>query len=59
MNGQRMRYKKSVAKMPEPVLLSQCPEIKLDLRGLMECAKEKGVRVIKLTEKEKAAFIRE
>nr|WP_305132813.1 hypothetical protein [uncultured Acetatifactor sp.] len=54
-----MRYKKSVAKMPEPVLLSQCPEIKLDLRGLMECAKEKGVRVIKLTEKEKAAFIRE
>lgn len=59
MNGQMMRYKKSVAKMPEPVLLSHCPQIKLDLRGLMEYAQEKGVRVIELTEKENAAFIRE
>lgn len=59
MNGQMMRYKESLAKMPEPILLSQCPQVKLDLRGLMEYAKEKGVKVIELTEKEKAAFIRE
>lgn len=28
-------------------------------RGLMQYAKEKGVKVIELTEKEKAAFIKE
>lgn len=59
MNGQMKRYKESLAKMPEPILLSQCPKIKLDLRGLMQNAKEKGVKVIELTEKEKAAFIME
>jgi len=53
------RYKESLAKTPDPILLSQCPKIKLDLRGLMQYAKEKGVKVIELTEKEKAAFIKE
>ena len=59
MNGQMRRYKESLAKMPEPILLSQFPKVKLDLRGLMQYAKEKGVKVIELTEKEKAAFIKE
>ena len=59
MNGQMRRYKESLAKMPEPILLSQCPKVKLDLRGLMQYAKEKGVKVIELTEKEKASFIKE
>ena len=59
MNGQMKRYKESLAKMPDPVVLSQCPKINLDLRGLMQYAKEKGVKVIELTEKEKAAFIRQ
>ena len=59
MNGQMRRYKESLAKTPDPILLSQCPKIKLDLRGLMQYAKEKGVKVIELTEKEKAAFIKE
>ena len=59
MNGQMKRYKVSLANMPEPILLSQCPKIKLDLRGLMKYAREKGVKVIELTEKEKEAFIRD
>ncbi len=59
MNGQMKRYKESLANMPEPILLSQCPKIKLDLRGLMKYAREKGVKVIELTEKEKEAFIRD
>ena len=58
MNGQMRKYKESLAKTPEPILLSQCPKIKLDLRGLMQYAKEKGVQVIELTEKEKSAFIK-
>lgn len=59
MNGQMRRYKESLAKMPEPILLSQSPKIKLDLRGLMQYAKKKGVKVIELTEKEKAMFVEE
>lgn len=59
MNGQMRRYKESLAKMPEPILLSQSPKIKLDLRGLMQYAKKKGVKVIELTEKEKAMFVKE
>lgn len=58
MNGQMKRYKESLASMPEPILLSQCPNIKLDLRGLMQYAKEKGVKVIELTDSEKAEFIK-
>ena len=59
MNGQMKKYKESLAHMPEPILLSQCPKINLDLRGLMQYAKAKGMKVIELTDKEKAAFIRE
>lgn len=58
MNGQMKKYKESLLHMPEPILLSQCSKIKLDLRGLMQYAKEKGVKVIDLTENEKAAFIK-
>ena len=59
MNGQMKKYRESLANMSEPVLLSQCPKIHLDLKGLMLYAKEKGVKVVELTEKEKAAFIKE
>lgn len=59
MNGQMRRYKESLTKMSEPILISQCPKVKLDLRGLMQYAKEKGVKVIELTEKEKEAFIKD
>ncbi|MBD5461432.1 MAG: hypothetical protein HDR26_10900 [Lachnospiraceae bacterium] len=59
MNGQMKKYKESLANMSGPILLSQCPKVRLDLRGLMQYAKEKGVKVIELTEKEKAAFIKE
>ena len=59
MNGQMRRYKESLEKMPDPILLSQCPKVRLDLRGLMQYAKEKGVKVVELTEIEKAAFINE
>ena len=59
MTGQMRRYKESLAKMSDPVLLSQCPKVRLDLRGLMRYAKEKGVKVTDLTEKEKAVFIKD
>ncbi len=59
MNGPMKKYRESLANMSDPILLSQCPKIRLDLRGLMQYAEDKGVKVIELTEKEKAAFIKE
>ena len=38
MNGQMKKYKDSLSTMQGPILLSQCPDIKLDLRGLMKYA---------------------
>lgn len=58
MNGQMKKYRNSLAAMQGPILLSQCPDIKLDLRGLMNYAKEKGVKVIELSKAEKASFIK-
>lgn len=57
MNGWKKRYKESLAMTPEPIMLSLCPKIKINLRGLMEYAKSKGKKVIELTEEEKKAFI--
>lgn len=58
MNGQMKKYKDSLNTMQGPILLSQCPNIKLDLHGLMKYAKEKGVKVIDLSEDEKALFVK-
>lgn len=58
MNGQMKKYRDSLVTMPEPILLSQCPQLKLDLRGLMVYAKRKGKKVVELTEDEKKLFIR-
>lgn len=56
MYGRMKRYRESLAAMPEPVMLSQCPQIKLDMRGLMKYAKGKGKKVAELTEEEKKQF---
>ena len=56
MTGQMMKYKESLKHMPEPIMLSQIQR-KLDLRGLMKYAKEKGVKVAQLTNEEKSRFL--
>lgn len=38
------KYKDSLSTMQGPILLSQCPDIKLDLRGLMKYAKKKVLK---------------
>ena len=45
------------AETPEPILLSQI-QTKMDLRGLMKYAKEKGKKVMELSEEERRSFIR-
>jgi hypothetical protein len=57
MNGQMKRYRESLAKMSEPILLSQMTQT-MDLRGLMKYARDKGVKVEQLSEDEKMLFVR-
>ena len=52
MNGQMKKYRESLAGMSEPIMLSQM-ENKMDLRGLMQYAKDKGVKVSQLSESER------
>ena len=57
MTGQMKKYRDSLEKTPEPVLLSQI-QTKMDLRGLMHYEKEKGKKVMELSEKERMSFIK-
>ena len=52
MNGQMNKYRKSLEGMSEPIMLSQM-EKTMDLRALMQYAKNKGVKVSQLTESER------
>lgn len=51
MNGQMKKYRKSLERMSEPIMLSQM-EKTMELRALMQYAKNKGVKVSQLTESE-------
>lgn len=52
MNGQMKKYKKFLEGMSEPIMLSQM-EKTMDLRVLMQYAKNKGVKVSQLTKSER------
>ena len=52
MNGQMKKYRKSLERMPEPIMLSQM-EKTMDLRALMQYAENKGFKVSQLTESER------
>ena len=52
MNGQMKKYRRSLERMSEPIVLSQM-EKTMDLRTLMQYAKNKGVKVSQLTESER------
>lgn len=57
MTGQMKKYRDSLEKMPEPILLSQM-QTKMDLRGFMNYAKEKGKKVMELSEEERMSFVK-
>ena len=57
MSGQMKKYKESLAKTPEPILLSQIHQ-KMDLRGIMLYARRKGIKVSQLTNSEKMLFMK-
>lgn len=51
------RYFEQIKTMPEPIMTSELPQVKLDLRGIREYAKSKGVAIASLTEEEKQLFM--
>lgn len=57
MNGQMERYRASLAETPGPISLNDCPQVKMDLRGIMAYAREKGVRPADLSHDEKVRFL--
>lgn len=63
MSGQMRKfdyngYYKMLETMPEPIMASQLPKVKLDLRGIRDYARRKGVAISKLSEVEKSRFIK-
>ena len=44
------RYFEQIRTMPEPIMMSELPKVKLDLRGIREYAKSKGVAIADLSE---------
>lgn len=51
------RYFEQIKTMPEPIMVSELPKVKLDLRGIREYAKSKGIAIASLTEEEKQLFM--
>lgn len=62
MNGQMRKfdyakYYKQLETMPEPIMASELPKVKLNLKGVRQYAREKGVPIASLTDAEKKLFI--
>lgn len=62
MSGQMRRfnfekYNEQLRSMPEPIMMSELPKVKLNLRGIREYARKKGVPIASLTDEEKKLFI--
>ena len=52
-----VRYYKQLEGMPEPVMASELPKVKLNLKGVRQYAREKGVSIASLTDAEKKLFM--
>ena len=62
MSGQMRRYNfekynEQLRSMTEPIMMSELPKVKLNLRGIREYARKKGVPIASLTDEEKKLFI--
>lgn len=63
MNGlmRRFDYKRyfdQFRTMPEPIMMSELPKVKLNLKGIREYAKNKGVAMASLSKEEKQLYIK-
>lgn len=51
------KYNEQMKSMPEPIMMSELPKVKIDLKGIREYAREKGVSIASLIDEEKQLFI--
>ena len=58
MSGRMKKYRENLNNIPDPIMPSEIPQIKLDLRGLMTYAKSSGKKVSELLDEEKMMFIK-
>ena len=62
MNGQMRKfnfekYNEQLKTMPDPIMASELPKVKLDLKGIRDYARSKGVSIASLSNEEKRLFI--
>lgn len=50
-------YYKQLETMPDPIMASELPKIKLNLKGIRDYAKKKGVPIASLSDAEKQLFM--
>lgn len=63
MSGQMRKfnfdaYFEQLKTMPEPIMVSELPKVKLDLRGVRDYAQKNGIPIAGLTDREKKMFIK-
>lgn len=51
------QYYKQLETMPEPIMASELPKVKLNLKGIRDYAQKKGVSIASLSDAEKQLFI--
>ena len=51
------KYNDQMKSMPEPIMMSELPKVKLNLKGIREYAQKKGVSIASLTDEEKQLFM--
>lgn len=51
------KYYEQLKNMPEPMMVNELPKVRLNLKGVQEYTKEKGVSAASLSEDEKSLFI--
>lgn len=51
------KYYEQLENMPEPIMASELPKVKLNLGGIREYARKKGVTIASLSDEEKYLFM--
>ena len=51
------KYNEQLKTMPDPIMASELPKVKLDLKGIRDYARNKGVSIASPSNEEKQLFI--
>lgn len=51
------KYNEQLKTMPDPIMASELPKVKLNLKGIRDYARDKGVSIASLSDEEKRLFM--